>query len=867
MGTFNLDRPVLIPQTFTNQSGLIGSNGGKTGSPTGSTSDRVRVDGKGFARGTERLRVCGVTFGPFAPNEVGEPLPVPSRVRADFEQMRALGVNAVRTYHLPPTWFMEEAERGGICIFVDVPWSKHLCFLDSREAQREARDNVRRAAERARDYSSVFALSIANEIPSDVVRWHGAPRVERFLGELANVARQSAPQTLVTYANYPSTEYLELPFLDFVTFNVYLEDATAFRRYLRRLQNLVCERPLLLGELGLDTLRHGEDEQSRILGGHLRDATLMGLAGSFVFAWTDEWHTGGHLIQDWAFGITRADRTPKIAALDVGEVYRSSPCDLLAQTPRVSVVVCSYNGAATLEQCLDSLLHLEYPDYEIILVDDGSTDHTRQIAAKFPQVRTIHQENCGLSAARNAGLWAATGSIVAYTDSDCFADPHWLSHLVEGLLDSGAAGVGGPNLSPDDGAVASCVAVSPGQPTHVLESDSLAEHIPGCNMAFEREALLRINGFHPQYRKAGDDVDACWRLQEAGMWLTFAPGAFVWHHRRQTPRAYLKQQVGYGEAEALLWFDHPDRFNLWGESKWRGALYGGFLDGLRLGRPVIHHGVWGTGLFQTIYRPGVSHWASIPSSLEWQLVAAMMALVGVFSAPYLSLCGVMLTASLLVAAAQAAQAPIPTAYDGAGSRLLVAALCYMQPLVRSWSRYRTRLIPNGTLQPESEQGAGATTVVPRRWAPWKFTALYWDEAGHDRTELLEHTSRHLAARHWALHKDSGWNPWDLEIYGHPWTSLQLATVQEEHGGGKRLLRVRFQMRPSSYLGIFTGLGTLLTLLMAAIHPATSLMMGIILIAFGIGVWNRGKHLAANVETTVDTVAAQMGLLRCSDAPV
>src|SRR5205085_9321810 len=100
------------------------------------------------------------------------------------------------------------------------------------------------------------------------------------------------------------------------------------------------------------------------------------------------------------------------------------------ETPRVSVVVCSYNGGATMEQCLQSLAGLDYPDYEVIVVDDGSTDDSRAILARFPMVRAIHQSNHGLSAARNVGLRAATGTIVAYTDSDCFADSNWLTHLV-----------------------------------------------------------------------------------------------------------------------------------------------------------------------------------------------------------------------------------------------------------------------------------------------------------------------------------------------------------------------------------------------------------------------------------------------------
>src|SRR5260370_34376713 len=101
-------------------------------------------------------------------------------------------------------------------------------------------------------------------------------------------------------------------------------------------------------------------------------------------------------------------------------------------------------------------------------------------------------------------------------------------------------------------------------------------------MAFRRETLETINGFDPQYRKAGDDVDVCWRIQQAGRWITFAPGAFVWHHRRQTPRAYLRQQTGYGEAEALLRFKHPDKFNGRGDGKWRGVLSRDAVEGFVL---------------------------------------------------------------------------------------------------------------------------------------------------------------------------------------------------------------------------------------------------------------------------------------------
>src|SRR5947209_6603338 len=204
--------------------------------------------------------------------------------------------------------------------------------------RREAREARRQTFKRGGHHSCVLAHSIGNEVPPSVVRWHGRRRVERYLAELADVARQVDPDALVTYANFPPTEYLELPFLDFLTFNVYLHDPAAFRRYLLRLQNLVGEKPLLLGELGMDTLRHGEDEQAHFLAGHLREAELAGLAGAFVFSWTDDWFTGGHPITDWAFGVTHADRFPKASYHALREVFQASPSALLAERPRVSVV-------------------------------------------------------------------------------------------------------------------------------------------------------------------------------------------------------------------------------------------------------------------------------------------------------------------------------------------------------------------------------------------------------------------------------------------------------------------------------------------------------------------------------------------------
>ena len=220
-----------------------------------------------------------------------------------------------------------------------------------------------------------------------------------------SIAKEEAPDCLVTFVNFPTTEFLEVGGCDFTCFNVYLHDEKKFGGYLDRLQHIAGNKPLVLGEYGIDSHREGDVEQAAMLTRHLRQVFRHGLAGSVIFAYTDDWFTGGHQIDDWFFGITRVDRSDKVAAAALRRVWKELPdgMDDEIELPKVSVVVCSYNGGKTLRECLDSLMRLDYPDYEVILVDDGSTDETAEIAAEFPQVIYQHQENQGLSVARNVG--------------------------------------------------------------------------------------------------------------------------------------------------------------------------------------------------------------------------------------------------------------------------------------------------------------------------------------------------------------------------------------------------------------------------------------------------------------------------------
>ena len=232
-------------------------------------------------------------------------------------------------------------------------------------------------------HPAVLCYSIGNEIPASIVRWYGRQRVERFLKRLYRAAKAEDPESLVTYVNYPTTEYLQLPFIDFVCFNVYLESQDLFDAYAARLQTLAGDRPLLLAEVGLDSRRNGEEAQAQVLDWQVRAMFDAGCAGGFVYAWTDEWHRGGLDVDDWDFGLTDRERHPKPALRAVRQAFMGVPFRSEASWPRISVVVCSYNGSRTIRACCESLLELNYPNYEVIVVNDGSTDSTAAIAGAY----------------------------------------------------------------------------------------------------------------------------------------------------------------------------------------------------------------------------------------------------------------------------------------------------------------------------------------------------------------------------------------------------------------------------------------------------------------------------------------------------
>jgi O-antigen biosynthesis protein len=755
---------------------------------------RPRVHGKFLFLGDEKLHVRGVTYGTFPPDVNGNEFPELEAVERDFAQMAANGLNAVRVFTVPPRPLLDVAQEYGLHVMVGLSAERNVGFLIDKKGAPDIEELVRAQVRSCAGHAALLCYSIGNEIPASIVRWLGRHRIERYLETISSAVRAEDPDGLVTYANYPSTEYLQLPFLDFVTFNVYLESQEALEAYLPRLHNLAENRPLVLGEIGLDSRRHGEETQARVLESQVRSAFATGCAGAFVFAWTDEWYTGGAHVADWDFGLTTRDRQSKPALRTVRDAFAQVPFPRDLEWPRISVIICSCNGARTLRDCFDGVSGLAYPNFEVIVVDDGSNDGTASIAAEYG-FQVISTKRQGLGGARNTGLRAATGDIVAYLDDDAYPDADWLSHLAAAFLRTPHAAIGGPNIAPaGDGPVAASVASAPGGPVHVLRSDVEAEHIPGCNAAFRKDSLEAIDGFDTRFRVAGDDVDVCWTLEERGSTVGFSPPAVVWHHRRNSIRAYWRQQCGYGEAEALLERKWPEKYNAAGHVRWSGRVYG---EGTRPRRVLrragrIYHGSWGTAPFQSLYQPGPRLAWTLPALPEWYLfIVALAALstLGVLWAPLLVLApvlGLAVLTSLVHAWLSSAGAPPGNRSAPASSRLrlraLTAFLHLLQPMARLWGRSR------GGLLPWRRRGRTPTSLPRRR------VAAIWSESWRAPEVRLQAIESSLRARGVPVLRGGTHDRWDLEVRNGSLGSARLILGVEDHALGKQLVRARWWPR-------------------------------------------------------------------------
>lgn len=257
-----------------------------------------------------------------------------------------------------------------------------------------------------------------------------------------------------------------------------------------------------------------------------------------------------------------------VRMLSAGELLPFATLDgsstpLPAATPMVSVVVCARDDDRTIAECLESIGRLQYPNYELIVVDEGSRDRSSEIAAVSSGARLIRASCAGFGAARNAAVRAARGELIAFTRADCVVDPDWLTLAVHAMLDCGLDGCCGPIYSsPElDGLVTRIIASLDCRTSRPATGDRVVELADG-NMIVRKVPLLDAGGFDPRFDDIGGDIDLSARMIDAGMALGWCPAGFVWRRGGNRFGEFYHRQITQGRADAILAIKRPARFSV-----------------------------------------------------------------------------------------------------------------------------------------------------------------------------------------------------------------------------------------------------------------------------------------------------------------
>lgn len=235
----------------------------------------------------------------------------------------------------------------------------------------------------------------------------------------------------------------------------------------------------------------------------------------------------------------------------------------------VSVVIAVKNGAPTLPRCLARLAEQLLPPDEVIVVDNGSRDGSGDLARAFAararhlRLRVVEEDRTGATFARNRGVAAASGDVVAFTDADCEPAADWLDRLTSAFRPGIGAVAGRIKPAPPKTVVEAFAALytlrTGEEPFDSTRFTLLRGGFATANLAVRREVFTAIGGFDEGIRIYGEDYDLCARIYQQGLAIRYEPLAAVFHHHRTTLRGLMRQGFSFGYCHPYLLRRHFPR--------------------------------------------------------------------------------------------------------------------------------------------------------------------------------------------------------------------------------------------------------------------------------------------------------------------
>jgi GT2 family glycosyltransferase len=243
------------------------------------------------------------------------------------------------------------------------------------------------------------------------------------------------------------------------------------------------------------------------------------------------------------------------------KVQPSAGSGVFIEVKSVSIIIPTFNGARRIGNCLDALSQqAARRNAEILVVDDGSTDHIVEVVGRYPGVRILGQANAGPAAARNRGASAASGAIIVFTDDDCVPTPNWLDAMLEPFDDAEVVGAKGVYRTHQKELIARFVQVEYEDRYRRMAGFPYIDFVDTYSAAFRRNRFLEMGGYDTTFPLAcAEDVEFSYRLSARGWKMKFTPRAAVYHTHPDTLWRYLKKKYKFAFWRVLAVRKNPDR--------------------------------------------------------------------------------------------------------------------------------------------------------------------------------------------------------------------------------------------------------------------------------------------------------------------